>query len=201
MSGAENQDRGETDELVERAADGNLAALEALLREHAVPIATTLLTDGALRREMDENDLVQVSSIEAILRIGTLETRTVEGFRAWFRTLAKNNLRDVARAMQAVKRNPGGRRITHGADGSSARTLFHSIVGEGASPSAIVDEDEQVSRMMEAMQQLPGSYARVIQLFDLEEGDVETVAAMMGRSKGAIHMLRMRAHARLRELL
>ena len=201
MSGDEASTTEGPDALVERAAEGDLEALEALLRAHASPIASALLADGTLRRELDEDDLVQISSIEAILRISSLQTRTVPGFRAWFRTLAQNNLRDVARSMQAVKRNPGGRRITHGADGSSARTLFHAIVGEGPSPSAIAGADEQVAQMMAAMEQLPGSYAQVIRLVDLEEGDVETVAASMGRSMGAIHMLRMRAHARLRELL
>jgi len=201
MSVGQDRDSEEPDALVERAADGDLEALEALLREHAAAIASALPVDGKLRRELDQDDIVQITSIEAILRIRTLKTQTLQGFCAWFQTLAQNNLRDVARSMQTVKRSPGGKRITHGAGGSSARTLFHSIVSEGASPSAIVNEKEQISRMLAAMQQLPASYAKVIQLLDLEEGDVEAVAASMGRSKGAIHMLRMRAHARLRELI
>ena len=50
-------------------------------------------------------------------------------------------------------------------------------------------------------QALPPDYARTIQLYDLEDRSVEEVAAAMGRSAGAVFMLRTRALDRLRVLL
>ena len=41
----------------------------------------------------------------------------------------------------------------------------------------------------------------MIRLYDLEGRPIAEVAAEMGRSSGAVHMLRARAHDRLRELL
>jgi len=201
MKGDASEEAHEANIQVERAVDGDQVALAALLQEHAGPIAAPLLAGGALSGELETDDLVQITSIEAILRIKTLQTRTVAGFCAWFRTLAQNNLRDAARSMGALKRTPGGKRLAPGPTEDSAHTLFHLVVGEHPTASAIVSAEEQVSRMMAAIDLLPRSYATVIRLLDLEEADLETVAASMSRSKGAVHMLRMRAHARLRELL
>ena len=51
------------------------------------------------------------------------------------------------------------------------------------------------------LERLPASYRRVVDEVDLAERPVSEVAAELNKSPGAIHMLRSRAHERLRELL
>ena len=48
--------------------------------------------------------------------------------------------------------------------------------------------------LTEAIKKLPPDYATVIRLYDLEGRTGPRVAEAMSRSRGAIHMLRARAH-------
>ncbi|HEY3242379.1 MAG TPA: sigma-70 family RNA polymerase sigma factor, partial [Phycisphaerae bacterium] len=60
----------------------------------------------------------------------------------------------------------------------------------------------EISReMAAAIGKLPADYAKVVRMYDLEGRSVAEVAAAVGRSEGAVYMLRSRAHDRLRELL
>jgi RNA polymerase sigma factor (sigma-70 family) len=52
-----------------------------------------------------------------------------------------------------------------------------------------------------ALRQLPPDYEKVIRLYDLAGKSPAEVAQEMGRSQGAVFMLRARAHDRLREVL
>ena len=50
-----------------------------------------------------------------------------------------------------------------------------------------------------ALGSLPGDYEKVVRMYDLEGRPIGEVAAELGRSEGAVYMLRARAHDRLRE--
>ena len=52
-----------------------------------------------------------------------------------------------------------------------------------------------------ALNTLPADYRTAVRLYDLEGRPVAEVAGTMGRSAGAVHMLRARAHERLRAFL
>ena len=114
--------------------------------------------------------------------------------------MAENNLRDAIRSLEARK-NPSPRRQLdiHASDTSLA--LFNVLSAGGGTPSRAVRRDEADQCLRDALRMLPPDYARTVQLYDLEGKSVEEVAASLGRSAGAVFMLRMRAHERLRELL
>jgi DNA-directed RNA polymerase specialized sigma24 family protein len=48
---------------------------------------------------------------------------------------------------------------------------------------------------------MPPDYSTVIRMYDLEGRGAESVASAMGRSTGAVYMLRSRAHDMLRTLI
>ena len=48
---------------------------------------------------------------------------------------------------------------------------------------------------------MPPDYGTVVRLYDLEGKAIGDVAAAMGRTTGAVHMLRTRAHEHLKEIL
>ena len=97
------------DERVARAVAGDLDELEQLLREVTPAVLASLEIDSIWSRSFDRDDVLQVSFLEAYLRIRTLRTATMGGFRAWLARIATNNLRDAVRALERDKR-PSARR-------------------------------------------------------------------------------------------
>lgn len=191
----------QSDARVARAVAGDLDELEALLCELAPQIRASLSIDGVWNRIFDRDDVLQVSFLEAYLRIRTLRTQTVAGLRGWLLRIAQNNLTDAVRALDRDKRPDARNRLTNGPKGQSARTLLAAMTGGDPSVSSGAVVREDITRLRAAIARLPRSYRGVIEEIDLGERSVADVAADWKRSVGAVHMLRSRAHDRLRELM
>ncbi|MBI5850878.1 MAG: sigma-70 family RNA polymerase sigma factor [Planctomycetes bacterium] len=189
------------DDLVLRAVEGDALALEQLLRDATPFLRAELGIDPRWRRDLDAEDVLQVTFLEAFLRVRSLEQRTVAGFRAWLRQLTRHNLVDAIRALERAKRPSPKHRVTRGPDGESARTLLLSLSDGRQSVCSRASLAEDVARLHAAVAALPASYRLVVQQVDLEQRPVTELAREMGRSEGAVHMLRSRAHERLYELL
>jgi RNA polymerase sigma-70 factor (ECF subfamily) len=187
------------DPRVVAAAGGDAAALEALLREHGPRVEAGLTIDPRWARVLEPADVMQVTYLEAFLRVRGLRTRTSAGFLSWLAACAANNLRDAVRELSREKRPDAHRRATRAGD--SAQTLLAGLTAGAPTAGSVVAGREAVERLTAAVEALPASYARVVRALDLEERGVAEVAAELGRSPGAVHMLRSRAHDRLRELL
>jgi len=186
---------------IERAVAGDSAALETLLRAIAPELTSGLSIDPVWRRSLDPEDILQVSCLEAFLRIASLREPTPDAFRAWMKRIVANNLRDALRGLERDKRPDPRQRVTRGGAGESARTLLAALLDPCATPSAPAILSEDVERLRTVIRSLPRSYRLVVERMDLEERDAGDVAAELGRSRGAVHLLRTRAHDRLRELL
>ena len=191
----------EADERVARAVAGDPDALEELLRAHAPAVRARLEVQPRWRRALDPDDVLQVTCLEAFLRIGGLRTPTVAGFCAWLASVAQNNLRDALRGLQRQKRPDAHGRVTQGPEGESARTLIAALGGGGPTEGTRLADREAIARLHAALERLPETYRVVVTELDLAERGVGEVAEELGRSAGAVHMLRSRAHDRLRELL
>ena len=193
---------GPEDARVVRAAERDGDALEELLRELGPAIGAGLSIDRRWQASFDSDDVMQVTYLEAYLRIGTLRSRTTEGFRGWLARIAENNLRDVLRALQRDKRPDGeGRRRATRARDTSEETLMRSLLDTDPTAGSVAAGREAVSRLRAALERLPASYRQVVKEVDFAERSVTEVAAELEKSPGAIHMLRSRAHDRLKELL
>ena len=187
--------------MVSAAAAGDADQLERLLHEAVPALRRQLSIAPGLRRSLAVEDVIQVTMLEAFLRIRSLEERTLAGFHGWLRRLAEHNLTDAIRALERKKR-PGHRdRVTQGGAGESSRTLLAALADPRATAGSAAVLAEAVERLHAAIAMLPASYREVIKAADLAERPVTDVAAQMQRSVGAVHMLRARAHDRLRELL
>ena len=190
-----------TADQIARAAEGDKAELEQLLRQLETELRAGLTIPARWRRSLDAEDVLQVSYLETFLRIGTLRDRTPSGLQAWMRRLVQNNLRDAIRALERDKRPDEKRRVTVGQDGQSARTLLGMIAADAPTVGVRASLKEQIQDLQDAIRRLPASYRTVVQSLDLEERSVAEVAEELGRSRGAVHLLRSRAHDRLGELL
>jgi RNA polymerase sigma factor (sigma-70 family) len=189
------------DALVMAAVGGSAEALQEVLGTSGPRVARRVRIDPRWSRALSVEDVMQVTYMEAFLRIRSLGSTTRGGFEAWLTRIAKNNLVDAVRSLQAAKRPDSAERMTSGFAGESSRTLLQAIQGSSDGALTQLGRTESVEALMDAIGKLPQSYREVVRALDLDERAAGDYATELGKSVGAVHMLRSRAHDRLRELL
>jgi RNA polymerase sigma-70 factor (ECF subfamily) len=187
---------------LEAAVNGDREALSTLLRRHGPDVRRRLKIGTVWRAALDPADVMQVTYLEAFLRIDQLRARTEEAFVAWLTRLAQNNVRDGIRALERQKRPAPRRQVRRRGPADSSSTLLRNLNDPAIkTPSRDAAGRESQQVLTAALAQLPPLYAQVVRLHDLEGQPVAEVAATLARSPGAVCMLRARALDRLRELL
>jgi len=189
-------------ELVAEAVRGNGDALSALLAKFGPSVEQGLRIGRQWQNVIDSSDIMQVTYLEAFLQIPSFRPDHADSFEAWLRRIAENNLRDAIRGLERQKQLPPGRRIHNAAPRDDSHVgLYEQLAATSSTPSRAVGRQD-VRRLIEsALDKLPPDYARTVRLYDLEGRTIGEVAEAMGRSSGAVHMMRVRAHERLAELL
>lgn len=188
-------------DLLTAAVRGDANALCRLLAETGPAVAARLDIAAEWRPLVDADDVMQVTYLEAFLRISDLRAGTPAAFVAWVTRIAQNNLRDAIKELQRAKRPDPRRRVTAAAGDESVSGLLEALGGTASTPSQAVAGRELVRLTRSAVSELPRDYRTVVELYDLEGRSSQEVAQMMGRSEGAIFMLRARAHDCLRQAL
>jgi len=193
------------DAKLRRAIAGDTAALMDVLEVCGGPIRTRLehKIAPAHRAALDIDDVMQVTYIEAVLRLSRFRDGGVPGFVAWLSRLAENNLIDAVRSLEAARRPDPSRRVTGGGRSGSESlvALIDILSGSMTTPSRHAAHGEASAHMEAAIRSLPPDYEQVVRLYDLEGLPAPEVARKVGRSEGAVYMLRARAHERLREAM
>ncbi len=188
--------------LTLQAVAGDADALNRLLCHYDPQLRSRIKPEiGRLNGSLvDMDDVVQVTYVEAFLRISQFVRRGPGSFLAWLTQIALNNVKDAVRLEQSAKRPPPNKRIRPLSDESYAN-LLSRLVGPGSTPSRHIRRTEGRTLLSEAISKLPPDYKTVVQLYDLEGLPAQAVAESLERSIAAVHMLKARAHARLAELL
>jgi len=189
--------------LLANARSGDDAALAALLERITPELRRRIIPriGPRYRSSIDEDDVLQVTFIEAFIRFPAFEDRGEDAFMSWLLRISENNLRDAIRALEAAKRPSPSARIRRGAQTDSYDTLIDAIGATRTTPSRVAGKDEAVEHLDTAINKLPPDYAEVIRALDIEQRPADEVAMAMGRSTGAVYMLRSRAHDALRNEL
>jgi RNA polymerase sigma-70 factor (ECF subfamily) len=189
-------------EQVHKAITGDRDALVELLAVHGPRIRDSLV--GSIPRRwqavLSVDDVMQQAYTDAFRAIGRFEPREAGSFGGWLATLAKRNLVDALRGLEADKRGGDRRRVEAPDDGSYV-ALYEMIEASMTTPSGGAARDEARERLRECLAQLPEDYRTLIELYDLQGRGVEEVASALSRSAGAVYMLRARAHRKLAELM
>ncbi|HOW73847.1 MAG TPA: RNA polymerase sigma factor [Phycisphaerae bacterium] len=188
-------------ELISRAVQGDQDALSRLLESCSPRLANSMASriGGSWRPALDLEDVMQVTLLEAFLRIEQCRAREMGSFMAWLTRIAENNLRDAIRELEQARRRIPRAEPAPGAN--SSLDLFNLLTAASSSPSRQAGRDEIRVILDAAVQRLPPAYEQVVRLYDLDGRSASDVARALARSEGAVFMLRARAHDRLRELL
>ncbi len=189
------------DEFVNRAIGGDMSALTSLLEQNCDAVRASLSIDQKWASVLDPDDVMQVTFLEAFLQIGKFKAEGPGAFLAWLNRIAQNNLRDALRELTAVKRPQPGQRVAAGGPQDSASHLLANLGMTTTTPSRSAADAEIIAAINNAVALMPPDYGTVVRLYDLESKAIGDVAAAMGRTTGAVHMLRTRAHEHLREIL
>lgn len=194
--------------LVRSASEGDEGALSALLRHSGPGLRAHLASriGPVWRSSLDEDDVLQVTYLEAFLRVRSFRPPegpgAADAFFAWLRRVADNNLTDAIRGLESAKRPNPKNRVTGGGTMEESFVALVEVLGAtSTTPSRVAARDEAGALMRQTMEGLPPDYERVISLYDLQGKSPAEVAREMGRSQGAVFMLRARAHDKLKELL
>jgi RNA polymerase sigma factor (sigma-70 family) len=191
------------DHLLERAQDGDLDSLVQLL-EAVGPTVRAIIEPKIGRKHrsvLSIDDVMQVTYMESISRIQTFTGGGARGFQAWLIRIAENNLIDAVRGLEAAKRPNPSKRMDHRNHDDSMIAMVEAIGVTVSTPSLAAARGEIVGCIHAAVARLPTDYARVITMYDLQGRSIEEVVHELGRSKGAVYMLRARAHEHLKEIL
>lgn len=194
-----NEDRP----LLQDAVRGDREALTVLLRKHApaVRLSITGHIPAQWQSVLSEDDVMQQTFADAFIDITGFDPDGDGQFAGWLCKLAQCNLRDVIRMLGAVKRGGRKNRVEFDVANDGMLPLIDLLDASATSPSGGATREESKSLLEGAMAQLPPTYKRVVQQYDLEGRDIEAIARELDRSAGAVYMIRARAHDKLKDLL
>lgn len=149
------------------------------------------------------DDILQITYMEACLHIERFRPDGPDAFFSWLRHIGENNLRDAIRELDAEKRPDRRKQITAAPLADSYTSFLASISASGTTPTRNATREEAKQLLDAAVADLPPPYARAVRMCDLEERDIEEVCAAFDppKSRGAVHMMRMRARDCLKALL
>lgn len=189
--------------LVQRAAHGYRAALTELLERHGPAVRVRFQSQIPKRWQsvLSLDDLMQETYTDAFLDFGEFAPQDDNSFEHWLEAIAKHNLSDALRMLEAEKRGGDRKRIEMSKTDESFVALYDLLSHSGTTPSRAAAKGEVRTALKQAVEQLPTDYRRVVQLYDLEGAMIGEVSKALDRRPGAVFMLRARAHRALSKLL
>ena len=191
--------------LCQRAIEGDEKALGELLEKLGPVVRQRII--GKISKTwqsiLEADDIMQVTYLEVFLQIERFTARGPGSFVAWVTQIADNNLRDAVKGLERAKRPDPRKRVQASSKPSedSYVALVELLGVTNTTPSVHAARGEIKSALDQVLSTLPPDYERVSRMLDLLGKSVAEAAAELGRSPGAIHMLRARAHDHLRAAL
>jgi RNA polymerase sigma-70 factor (ECF subfamily) len=179
--------------LVSRAQSGDQEALDQLLHRYQDRLLTRirLLLGPKAREHAQSTDFLQEVMLEVVRGFQRFQWRDERAFLRWVTQIARNNIRDALR------------RRREKALESFSSTLFASLDRQASPPpEEQVETQDEIERMLEALEKLSEAHREVIELRDLEGLAYREIATRMNRSsEEAAQMLHARALTALTKFL
>lgn len=196
-------EKNAADELtraLEAARDGDPSALfEAAerLRPYLKRVVANVLRER-LGGKVDTSDVVQQGLLASVERFEQFQGATAAEWNAWLVTICRNEARNLLRYFHQDRRNVAREKAVE--VGASQLSVAGPVrlAGRGPTPSHQVALRQEASRLLEAIDRLPGEHRELLQLRHFDGLSHGEIAARTGRSEAAVRQLWVRALRQLR---
>jgi RNA polymerase sigma-70 factor, ECF subfamily len=195
----------DTDQLLEKAAQGDDPARQQLLDRHRRRLYRMVAAhlDRRLAARVDPSDVVQEALADAARKLdGYLRQRPLP-FYPWLRRLAWERLVKLHRRHVRSQRRSVGREEPGvlALPDESAVQLANCLIDSHSGPGERLLREELRSRVRGALDRLPANDREILVLRYLEQLRNNDLAAILGITVGAVKVRHVRALGRLRDLL
>jgi RNA polymerase sigma-70 factor (ECF subfamily) len=187
-------------ELLEQALNGNGESLGDLLevyRAYLTVLAKRDLNDR-IKCRIDENDIVQVTFLEAQRDFKQFRGTTLEELLAWLRNILRNNVSSAhQRHLYTQKRSAGRETSSNVAD--SGPGLTELVPAETSSPSKQLMREEAAVYLTKCLEDLPDTQQQALRMRYVEGLSLKEIAERMDKSEMAAAGLLKRGLQALRQ--
>jgi RNA polymerase sigma-70 factor (ECF subfamily) len=196
----------ETQELLDRAKQGQAVAVERLLETHREPLRRMigLRIDPALAGRVDASDIVQDVMLEVSQRLADYLRNPAMPFHLWVRHIARDHMIDAHRRHRQAQRRSLDREqplAPAGLADQSSLELAGQFVDQEMTPATAAVRHELQRRMEQAVAALDEDDREIILMRHYEQLSNQEVATALNLSEAAASMRHLRAVRRLRAAL
>jgi RNA polymerase sigma-70 factor (ECF subfamily) len=188
---ADEMDEEARAKCVRQAALGDADALQRLLVYYHAPLSNVISArmDGALRRHVDADDILQQAYIAAFRSIQDCTFEGPGGFYKWLERIALDRLKDTQRNLQRKKRDIS--RVLSGppAGATSYPDLLVRLTAPGSTPSQHLAKREASAALLSSLARLTDEQRVAVRMRVLEGRSAAEVAGQLGKSEAAVNML------------
>ena len=189
-----------TQQLLALAKDGNESAISQLWKVYGARVhwIMRLRMGRELRSKLESMDLAQDALVSALEGLRNFTYKNEGDFLRWLSTIAENRLRDNLDKLHADKRDIR-KEVQLGPYGptTSSEAISAPEPIQATTPSVILSNKEDISKLEDAIDQLKPEYRDAIILAKLDGLSYKEMAERLGKSNEAARKLVSRAMAAL----
>lgn len=182
--------------LVSRAKEGDLAAFETLATRYERRVYSLALR--ILRHEQDAEDVTQQTFLNVLEHLSGF--RAESSFATWLMKIATHAALKIIRKRRGLD-TVSLEETTEPQDGSENIPHPEYITDWGESPERLVDRNETMRFIDDALAQLDEKHRLVFLLRDVEGLSIQETAETLGLSEANVKVRLLRARLQLREVL
>jgi RNA polymerase sigma-70 factor (ECF subfamily) len=189
--------------LIDQARRGEPGALDQLLESYRNYLRLLARTgvDRTLRGRADPSDVVQDTFLRACRDFEQFRGTSEAELAGWLRQILARTLANRARHDRAQRRAAAREQSLEQLLGQSSQALEQMLVSQGHSPSDSAQRRDLGVVLADVLAELSEEQREVVVLRHLEGLSWDEIAQRMGRTPGAVRMLRTRALKQLRPLI
>lgn len=192
--------RSSHQELLDLALTGNQEALGQLLEQYRayLTVLAKRYLDDRIRGRMDENDIVQVTFLEAQRDLKNFRGKQIEELLGWLRHILRNNVSSAHQQhLHTQKRSAGKETFQNPKD--SGPSLAEMATAETSSPSQRAMRGEASVFLASCLADLPETQQEALRLRYVEGFSLKEIALRMEKTEMAAAGLLKRGLQALRQ--